>query len=312
MPRSPYQKRPGEPRIARDADQIELTALRSVFAVVDDAARDEIVSGELDDLSEIEASEEGRIAWQQQDIRQEELVGEAAQEIKRRIKMMGDAYPFDLAGNRLTYRASGTGFYEFCLVVAQTTNITTGPNTALPRTFERAVTGLVKTYFGPAAWALHTGFPRTPSTRFKAAMAPLNYYGYEWNWQPQAGLPDDPTAEKDETVDFVIRSDFLDQRAGNLYVLGQCACGNDWDTKITDPNEHQISKWFNPPWIVNPIKAFTTPFMLGDESLRETAQRSKGMVFDRARLVLIAERMTPKIVRPALRKRLDKVRAIVG
>lgn len=313
---SPYAARTREPEISSDADQIELSAIRGKWAVVDDAAADEVVSGELDDEAELDArqsDDEGRHSWQERDISQEQIVGEAAEEILRRSKILGDAYPFHFEGNRLVYRGSRSGFYEFCLATSQAPTIVSKPFVALPRVFERATAGLVKLYFGSNAKAFHTGWPRSPKSRFRKAMSKITGGRWEWVWRPEDGLDDDPvyTVVKDETVDFVVIANRIDARPGNLYILGQCACGNDWGTKLDEPNPEQIGKWFSPAWLLPPVKAFTTPFVLGDELMRETVRRGKMLVFDRMRLTLIAETEISDLSAHKLKIRLGEVSDMV-
>ncbi|MCB1560236.1 MAG: hypothetical protein KDI75_03950 [Xanthomonadales bacterium] len=313
MPKSAYASRVREPVIAADVDQIEWVAIRSGSAVVDDATRDELVSGELDDEAELRSDEAGTALWQEQDLAQEEIVGPAVQEIAFRIEQLGTAYPFELAGNKLVYRPSGSGFYEFCLATCRAPSVTKKPYVVLPRYFERVVAVLVRYYFGIDKRALHVGWPRRPKSKFKLAMSPLGKQKYEWVWGPEDGLSDDPTYTevKDETVDFVVTVGLLDSRPGNLYILGQCACGNDWNTKLAEPDQKRISKWFRPAWIVPPVSTFTTPYVLGLETLRETSRRSSSIVFDRIRLSLIAETILPESRRNALKRRIDPVIELV-
>lgn len=317
MAASPYELRTQEPIATADADQVELSAMKGKWSVIDDAATDEIMSGFLDDEAEGEViafGEGGRHDWQARDLAQEELVGQAAVEINRRSKMLGKAYPFRIDGNKISYVGSKSGMYEFCLSTTMAPNITSKPHVAFPRAFERAVTGLVKEYFGGRSKAWHTGWPRTPKSRFKAIMQRLHNGSGEWHWAPEQGLGDDPGYKiiKDETVDFVIQVNRLDSRAGNLYVLGQCACGDDWNTKLDEPNLDQIAKWFNPAWIIPPLRAFTTPFVLGDETLRETSRRGKMIVFDRIRLAAIAENQVTEKRASLLKGRLDSISDLVA
>lgn len=307
---TPYALRTREPAISVDADQIEYSAIRGVTSVFDDAAFDEIVSGELDDHADIVASSYGdRTQWHQRDLVQEELVGGAAEEIQRRREIMGDAYPFRVVGNQIVYEESASHFYEFCLAIAMAPTIVKKPYTALPRTFERSVSHLVAAYFGVFAKQIHVGWPRTPKSRFKEALASMQLGSHEWVWGPESGLDEDPpyTVTKDETVDFIVTANMLDSRPGHLYVIGQCACGNDWDTKLHEPNLAQIKKWFSPAWLVPPIRAFTTPFVLGDETLRETSRRGEALVFDRIRLTLVAEKMVGKEGLEELKNSLVKI-----
>jgi hypothetical protein len=161
-----------------------------------------------------------------------------------------------------------------------------------PRSFERVTALLLKTYFGDGTEAQHTGAPRDAESgvTFKDAMEHLNRRSGEWVWGPEPGLPDEPTVVGDEGLDFVVWKDSLDERRGHLFILAQCACGNDWETKLDELNVQRLSKWFKPLSYVTPVRAFVTPHHLSRGHMRE-AQRLGGLVFDRTRLTLTAERV---------------------
>lgn len=316
MRRTSYALRVREPSISQNADQIEISAMRNFKSVVDDAARDDIVSGELDD--EIDVISDGAPAgprWQSIDLAQDEVVGTASDEIQRRADILGEAYPFSISGNTVAYTPSKTHLYEFCLVTSCAPTVVSKPYTALVRAFERSAAELIGLYFGGNSLWLHTGWPRTPKSRFKTAMSSLKNSHYEWVWGPEENLDGDPdyTVIKDETVDFVVTVNKLDARPGNLYVLGQCACGDNWNSKIeSEPNLERISKWFKPPWLIPPVKAFTTPFILGDELLRESTRAGKTMVFDRMRLTLIAENLATTDAARLFNERLSAIHTLVA
>ena len=260
------------------ADQAEFSAMKGLRSVLDAAIADEIISGEIDD--EIETIEQAdRPNWQNQDLAQEELVDEAAQEIERRIEILGaENYPFTIERNAIKYKGSSTGLYEFCLATCISRSITEAPYTKLPRTFERAAAILLREYFGTSSRALHVGWPRTPNISFRDAMQKLQRGNFEWIWKPQDGIEDSDI--KDETLDFVVTISPIDNgRAGHLYALGQCACGNDWNTKLKEPDLKRIAKWFHPPWIIPPVKVFTTPHVIGSKTMRQVVNESEGMVF---------------------------------
>jgi len=296
-----------EPSSCKDADQAEFNAMRSISATLDSAIADEIISGEIDD--EIDELALNGPRWQGQDLAQEDLLDSVHAEVMRRIRLLGPLYPFELIENRLVYRKSNSGFYEFCLTVTQAPSVVEGTFVKLPRYFERTVTALVRSYFGKGAKGLHTGHPRSPSTSFRNVMAKLERHPFEWVWNPQDQLADGDV--KDETLDFVITVTPLDDRAGNLYVLGQCACGNNWNTKLGDPHIGKIKRWFSPPWSIPPLRAFTTPFVIGDQSMRDVVNDSQAMVFDRPRLVKIAETMLTTRAQRAIRRYVTPLEKMV-
>ena len=296
-----------EPAACRETDQAEFNAMRAISATLDTAFADDIISGEIDD--EMDELQLDGPHWQAQDLVQENILDAVREEVNRRIKLLDNSYPFELRDNRLLYKGSQSGFYEYCLTLTQAQTITEGDLVKLPRFFERAVTGLMRAYFGPGARGLHTGFPRSPTSTFEQVMRSLEKPPFEWMWLPQEELI--PEHLQDETLDFVVTLQPLDTRAGNLYVLGQCACGNNWPTKVTDPSTSKIRKWFNPPWIVPPIRAFTTPFVIGDHTMRAVANESQALVFDRPRLVRIAENMLSNRAMKIIKKHSEPLLTLV-
>ena len=139
-----YLARRRSQKAAVDADQAEFAAVVRGAAVVDAGIYDDRIAGVLDQ----EASEQDieRPPWQRLDLASDDAVGRIAEEIQRRAKMMADAYPFEVMEGQLQYRASRTGFYEFCLAASCAETITKGDFVKLPRFFERVVTLLVRSF----------------------------------------------------------------------------------------------------------------------------------------------------------------------
>lgn len=297
-----------EPKASKDADQFEFAAMRGTSATIDSAILDNTISGEIDD--EMEEVGVAGPHWQAQDLAEEGLLDSTRNEILRRVELIGSGYPFSFVNNKLVYTPSDSGFYEFCLSVTQAPSITEGDYVRFPRLFERVVTYLLREYFGRNSEGLHTGHPRLPSTSFKQIMAKLQKEPYEWVWHPQ---PDMSEADvKDETLDFVITLPSLDSRSGNLYILGQCACGDNWDSKLEDPNVKLLRKWFHPDWPIAPIRAFTTPFVMGDQTMRSVVNESGALVFDRPRLIKIAENWVQPSAKRRLKKKVDPVSMLLS
>ncbi|EIE49616.1 hypothetical protein C357_17930 [Citreicella sp. 357] len=91
-------------------------------------------------------------------------------------------------------------------------------------------------------------------------------------------------------MDFIFWPPLLDNRSiAQQFFLGQCACGNDWDTKFDDLNLKKLFKWFDAA-VVDPVRLFATPFHIVDAVLIESS-REAGFVFDRARIVGAFEKL---------------------
>lgn len=283
-----YTNRRKEQRRTKDADQAEFEAIIRGSAVVDQGIYDDRVADALDDFEP--EGLQPTTSWHRADLMVDTAVGQVHEEVERRQKWLGECYPFALDGGRLTYKASKSGFYEFCLAISIADQITAGEHVHLPRTFERLAAILVQHYLGLGATSLHVGSPRDPAigTRFHEAMATAQRETREWFWSPQPGLPDQPNDTGDHGVDFIVWKAHPDGRVGSLFILGQCACGDDWIDKFNDIDLRRYGKWFNPICYVDPVRAFATPFHVADGFLTEALAQA-GLMFDRVRLTHIAE-----------------------
>ncbi|MBV9884229.1 MAG: hypothetical protein JO276_14560 [Sphingomonadaceae bacterium] len=283
-----YTRRHRDQRRIKDADQTEFEAILRGNAVVDRGIYDDRVADALDDYDPQGAQD--MESWHRSDLMIDSAVGQIHEEIERRDGLLGQAYPFRLDDGLLTYEKSKSGFYEFCLAISLADQITTGEHAQLPRAFERLSTILVRSYFGEGARGLHLGTPRDADVgaRFRDAMKRAHEETKEWFWGPDPGLPVEPSDTGDHGVDFVVWKAPPDSRPGSLFILGQCACGDDWASKFDDVNLDRYKKWFNLLTFVPPVRAFATPHHVSDGFLHE-ALKLAGLMFDRGRLTLAAE-----------------------
>ena len=285
----PYSQRHQAQRAAADADQVEFSALRNGSAVVDSGIYDDRVAGAFDDFDVTDPSVTE--VWHHEDLRLEAAIGKIHEEIERRSVILKCAYPFKLEGGTLSYLPRNSRIYEFFLSICNSSTLTSGDHVELPRMFERIAAKLVASYLGEYTQYIHTGWPRDQEIgiSFRKAMRTVSERTGEWKWGPEEELPDDPN-QGDEGCDFVVWPDAPDGRKiGQLFVLGQCACGNNWQDKYNDLDLKKFQKWFHPLSLVEPVRSFATPHHVTDALLRE-ASRQGGLFFDRARLTTIAFR----------------------
>jgi hypothetical protein len=114
----------------------------------------------------------------------------------------------------------------------------------------------------------------------------------EWCWHPAEGLPSDPelTHVKDLGIDGVVWKLFGDRRCGNIFILINCACGDDWEGKFDDIKLDVLrEQWFRPLSKPTPTKAFAVPRHIPNSRHFEDVNLSAGITLDRARLALLAE-----------------------
>ena len=295
--------------ISSDADQVELEALANGQAVIDSGVEDDLVAGVLDDLAVGSISPADSEEWQRSDLTRDDSVGFIHEELAMRSDLLGRAYPFDLDQGTLIYaKDRHSPVYEF-LLSASSSKFVSGRYAQLPRTFERVATRLVTAYFGANAKGMHIGWPRDGNTSFKTAAAQLHSCTGEWHWGPEEGL--DPVDVKDQGCDFVVWLRPSDGREiGQLFVLGQCACGNNWQNKCAELDIKCMERWFNPLSTVEPVRAFATSRHVDDDHLRE-ASRKAGLLFDRARLVLIASSASIKLFDSEVLRKMEELTALV-
>ena len=274
---------------SEDADRIELDALRIGDAAIDVGIDDEQLSGVLDD-SAVDEMPLDDSELHRDDLAHDDSVGPIHGELRRRADLLQDAYPFDLKRATLVYdRQKPSALYEFLLAASISTGGTLLHDAT--RLFERVATQVIESYFGKNAKSMHFGWPRDTKVKsFQDAAKEIQARTDEWRWSPEEGL--DPKNVNDEGCDFVVWLDSNDGRIGRLFVLGQCACGNNWQDKWGDLKIETLKRWFNPLSWVEPIKSFATPRHIADERILKEASRQAGLVFDRSRLVLAAMDIT--------------------
>jgi hypothetical protein len=285
--------------IATDADQAEKSAITLGSAPIASGFDDEKAAGVFDD--EItEHADLNEQDWEATEELVEVAEGDALMEIERRARILGDAYPFSLKGTSLHYMPSATGIYEFCLAASLAKSLQSKRHKPIITNFELIAADVVKAYLGEPADVIRTGWPSHDvierPIRFKALFEIVAKRSGEWRWDPQPPNSDDPHCRtvKDGGVDFVAWKPMPDSRPGKLYVLGQCACGNDWSDKLDDLNKEQLERWFRPVTAAPFQRAFAMPRVVTGPYIFQELGRYAGLAFDRLRLVGIAEGQTAK------------------
>ncbi len=289
-----YQKKNFEQKASKDADQTEWDALTLGSSPIDGGLSDDIIADALDDFQEDEY--EGH--WYQQDVVTDTAVGAVHQELINREKLIGPLYPFEIDKNALLPIAKSRNLtYEFCLSISIQKNITCKPYTLLPRTFEIVCTELTKLHLGEYAQALHTGWPRQSNVpiSFKALAEEIHQKTKEWWWGPDDGLNDyDSNHIKDSGIDFIVWNQSPDKSPGQLFITGQCACGDDWDNKYGEAKPENYNIWFNPVSWVSPTTAFCTPHRLVSGYMYEASKKA-GIVYERLRLAALGKQHEDKL-----------------
>lgn len=283
-------------------DQAEWLAVRHGSAPMAAGTQDEEMAESAD--QDILPAGQAQDRLQDKEVVREGAQGAVLEIVETRQRMLGNAYPFELAGNSLTYRPTNQPVYEALLAITQAPSLTTGAHATLPRLFEELSLLACQGYLGPDAGGYRTGWPRPDTvSRFQQAIAAVKTAAApqandaEWAWQPESGLPADPAPAfvKEEGLDIVAWRRWRDDRGCPQYLFGQCACGGDWMGKGDDINLRLLERWFRLPK-VPPVKSLFVPRYVGSSLMHEMSIKG-GLVFDRVRIVhsLQAPHIAPQL-----------------
>ncbi len=297
-----YFSRNADFKAGLDADEAEFRAVIMGTASLEEGARDERWTGEIE-----EDLPGTRAAWIEREDALEQLGGDIAAEIERRTLIMGESYPFVWKDAHLTHRPSVSKVYEFCLAITMAPSLSQGVLKGLSIAFERLARDVLRLHTGPTSRGVRTGWPRQPAdqlpTRAQAVFKRLEELTGEWLWQPRQTRPEDPssTFEKDQGLDVVVWRELPDKRIGQLFLLAQCACGTtDWEGKWHDLDLDTLRIWLNPTTFTPPVRCFCVPFHIGNTAKLEDVSRRAGLTLDRARIALLAESDPSFIAREAV------------
>jgi len=298
MTRTSHQRKQ---RLAEDADQAELRSMLDEAAVVDVGMRDERIAGFLDDHDHMDDGKTLRL--QKEDLALDDFAGGIHAELAWRSDRLESAYPFKLERNNLLYQGQGDSIYELLLLISLSENIAKQGLDAV-QLFERIVCKAAVAHFGPHAQGFHTGDTRDGGISFVKKLEEIHKATGEFFDSSMSKFVA-PTA-KDDGVDFVICLEHADKRKiGQLFVLGQCACGHNWTSKFGDLNSGKIRRWFYPP-AIPPVKAFAVPRHVVDDVL-EKSSSAAGLFFDRARLAVILAHANPDVLGVGIRGKMESM-----
>ncbi len=286
-----WEERGADQRVAANADQVEFAAISYgscpfEAGIGDDRIADAMDSYEMPDPREVPA-------WAKYDATLDSATTHIADEIERRVMILGRSYPFRSAGSRIDYRPSRTLAYEFCLAASRAPSLSEGELKRIPIAFERLVRDIAICYLGRGAKGYRTGWPPDPHecrpARFREVIGRLHVLTGEWQWNPQPDKPQDPSDVKDEGLDFVVWQPMPDRRVGQLFMIGQCACGDNWEMKFSELNKVRLERWIRPLPRPFPVRVFATPRHIPNEAHLGEVNELAGLTLDRARIALLAE-----------------------
>lgn len=279
-------------KAALDADQVECRAVLDGTAPFETGLRDEKTVGVVDD-----ALIEPGNSWAERQSLLEDLSGAIAEEIVRRRQIMNDAYPFQIERGSIAYSKSATGVYEFCLAAARDPSAKADGKPQASAVFEWIARDVLTAHLGTGAKGFRTGAPvydfEQRGAGPRETFIELENRCGEFRWNPAPEFPEEPSHQhlKDAGLDVVVWKPWMDGRLAQLFALGQCACGK---TDITPAKGRELSlvrlaKWLRPVTWATPLRCFLAALHIPNSIRLYELAGEAGLVFDRARICLIAE-----------------------
>jgi hypothetical protein len=207
-----------------------------------------------------------------EDIEEDQLILCAQGEIARRLKNVGDDYPFriDEKGRSLQLVAKITevgAVYLFCLFLSHASD-----RTIVPRKLAPVVTNKTRDLFQACATlaaggyvqgpAMSFGFPRPDGMDFLKALHEV-YKKFGDGRPCKKPRKSAPPNVKDNGIDVIAWRRSIDQLPSTHYLIGQVASGNNWTEKsVKADREHFHKYWFVEAPGSQPEDAMFMPFGL--------------------------------------------------
>lgn len=276
-------------KIIEDADQTELEVLFNSSAPIDAGITDDKHASALDsiDLIDVDSAD-----WSAKDAELDNLSSDLSTEINYRLQLLGESYPFIINGSNVKIKNKHINIlYIFCLILSHSKlkakKGETAHNQKMARIFERVTLKLIQKSLGTYAHGHHFGFPREDGLGIVDAMNQLQEKLNLKN-EMTVNLLDfnkhDLTHQKDLGIDQIIWVKRPDSRRhSHLFLLGQCACGQDYKEKYHDIDINKLQSYFRPFTFVPPVKMMSIPFILSDNEINRVSN-SAGWLFDRISL----------------------------
>jgi len=203
----------------------------------------------------------------------QEFLEEVYNEIRVRMELLGDCYPFQFSetDQELVFLKDdlydGSMIYVFCLFISHIHN-----KVIFDRPSFYAINNRVRDLFQACAtWAAaglvegHSysfGFPRPDQTGFLEKLT-IIYRRFGDGKVMDTPLPGVSKSPKDEEIDVISWHPRVDSAPGTYYILGQVASGNNWlEKSIKGAIEAFHGNWLSPIPASTPISAMFIPFVI--------------------------------------------------
>lgn len=218
-----------------------------------------------------------------------QLADDIANEIRLRINICGDQYPFFLSDKDYILNLSSdacekdTAVYRYLLMATRSNmsrdRIQDNIDGAL--LFEELCSSVAQNYFGPRAEVDILGTSKKDVRSFRDKLR------YISTLIGEGGEIHENTGHKpqDDNVDVIVWKGFKDGLVSKLIAFGQCKTGTSWSDRLSELNTEAFCKtWFTRQPILTPVRMFFTAQYFPREIFYVRAAEA-GLVFDRFRIL---------------------------
>lgn len=285
---------PASADASEHADWLEITAVSSGYSrsSPQDLIRAIRQGGSVDADEAFDALDDDKPlddAMERQDEILEDKAANAFELLESRKNLLRDAYPFEVDQRASTailraYPNVAASPYMFLTALTYVGLLPDGPESGASLFEHVSRVALVAYLGGPARVRfVDFGFPRQGGPPgFQEAIATLcREFGA--GLDPRTPWPEEQ--RKDGGLDFAVWVPFGDQYVNRLSVLGHCASGQNWDTKINelDPKDF-CNQWFSRIPSPTPLSAFFIPRQVHDRQRAVAEFKDCQLFFDRLRM----------------------------
>ncbi len=277
------------------ADFLELCVFRSAGKSI--SVQELMRDLRIGNAAEALADSEDRQTFDHDDDVDEEIAQAAFDELDERIRNMGSdasVYPFKLSATTLSLRDDGDeSLYAFLALLSWYGKDAGPANLDGEKIFEEVCAIAASAYFGGVpngrVRSAVFGFPRrTLPTGFSAALDELCKSLGEGRGCQRTNRPTLPD-QKDGKLDIVTWIEFCDRRQGKFIAFGQCATGQNWESKVLElPRpEAWCQLWMSEMPFVHPVRSFFVPHRVERGRWMQHCVYG-GLLYDRCRIASLA------------------------
>jgi len=243
---------------------------------------------ELSKSSRLISDEEMIIGIEDDTDRYLQKVDEISAEIKARMAVSTEHYPFILEDHdySLHYKKVseiGTIIYSYLLLATRSNMSKDRRKADIDGTllFEHLCAAVAQNYLGFRSESRVFGTSKEESGDFRSRLREITVQLNEGG-----DIHENPGHRpQDEKVDIIIWKGFKDLQPSQLIAFGQCKTGTSWTQRISELNTESFCKtWFTRQPVLTPIRMFFTAQYFPREIFRVRANEA-GLVFDRFRIL---------------------------